>query len=151
MKAVYTLCLLLLIGAGSAFAQTGDQQQKKDGPAMTFKEEQHDFGKVTEGVQAEYIFTFTNTGNQPLILKDVHASCGCTTPTWTREPVLPGKTGIIKVSYNSQGRPGVFNKSVTITSNIPDETKILFIKGEVTKGMDGNGQNPNNSPVRIGN
>lgn len=149
MKAFYSLFLVLFLSVSAAFAQA---DQKKDGPAITFKTEQHDFGKVTEGVVAEYVFTFTNTGNQPLILKDVRASCGCTTPSWTREPVMPGKTGTIKVAYNSQGRPGTFNKSVTITSNIPDETKILFIKGEVIKGMgDGNGQNPNNSPVRIGN
>jgi hypothetical protein len=148
MKTIYSLFLCLLLSSAAAFAQA---DQKKDGPAMAFKTEQYDFGKVTEGVVAEYVFTFTNTGTQPLILKEVHASCGCTTPIWTKEPVMPGKTGSIKVAYNSQGRVGIFNKSVSITSNIPDETKVLFIKGEVIKGMDGNTQNPNNSPVRIGN
>lgn len=147
MKKVFTLVVAFLLVSVASFAQ---QSQKKDGPQITFVKEMHDFGKIKEGVVAEFEFKFTNTGNQPLILSDVRASCGCTTPQWSKEPIMPGKTGMIKVAYNSLGRPGAFNKSITITTNIPDETKVLFIKGDVTPNSDSN-QNPNQSPVRLGN
>ena len=149
MKKIFTLFAAFLFISVASFAQ--QNTQKKDGPQISFKEEMHDFGKIREGIVAEYEFKFTNTGNQPLILSDVRASCGCTTPAWSKEPVMPGKTGMIKVAYNSAGRPGAFNKSITITTNIPDETKVLFIKGEVMPVADMNDQNPNQSPVRLGN
>ena len=80
---------------------------------------------------ATYEFKFKNTGNQPVVIANVQASCGCTTPDWTKTPVLPGKTGIIKAMYNSAGRPGVFNKTVTVTSNAAEPSKVLSIKGTV--------------------
>lgn len=114
-------CLLLIWGA---LAQTGE---------FEFKEESFDFGTFNEGIQAEHEFTFTNTGTAPIIITNVRASCGCTTPNWTKDPVPPGGTGVIKASYNSKGRPGVFNKSITITSNATESSKVLFIKGIVNK------------------
>jgi len=66
-----------------------------------------------------------------VVISHVQASCGCTTPEWTKEPVLPGKTGFVKALYNSNGRPGVFNKTITVTSNATDPSKVLTIKGEV--------------------
>lgn len=99
-------------------------------PAIKFKTESHDFGEITEGTQAVYEFEFTNTGNQPLILSSVNASCGCTTPSWTKEPIMPGKKGSIKASYNSSGRPGTFNKTITVNSNIGTPS-MLSIKGMV--------------------
>ncbi|MFN3404119.1 MAG: DUF1573 domain-containing protein [Cytophagaceae bacterium] len=98
-----------------------------------FKTDKHDFGIVEEGIQAEYEFEFTNTGDAPIVLTDVRASCGCTTPSWTREPVKPGEKGHIKASYNSVGRIGVFNKSITITSNATEASKVVYIKGIVVK------------------
>jgi hypothetical protein len=100
---------------------------------LKFEKETHDFGTVNEGVQAAYEFKFTNTGNAPVVISNVQASCGCTTPDWSKTPVLPGKTGFIKASYNSAGRPGVFNKSITVTSNAATPSKVLFIKGNVEK------------------
>jgi hypothetical protein len=147
MKKLLPLLLMFLFST-PFFA--GAQAQKSDGPQMAFQEESHDFGTIKEGVIAEYTFKFTNTGTQPLVLMDVRPSCGCTTPDWSKEPVQPGKTGVIKVKYNSAGRPGKFNKSITITSNIPNETKVLFISGSVTPTQD-NATDPNLSPVRIGN
>ena len=96
-----------------------------------FEKEVHDFGIVQEGELATYEFQFTNVGDEPIIMTGVHASCGCTTPIWTKDPVLPGKTGVIKVQYNSKGRIGVFNKSITINSNAEPNTKVLYIKGIV--------------------
>lgn len=108
-------------------------------PKFNFKNgETHDFGELNEGPLAEHVFEFTNTGKEPLIIQNASASCGCTTPDWPKEPILPGKTGKITVRYTTQGRPGPFTKSVFITSNASkeNERKELFIKG-VVKAKDG--------------
>lgn len=99
--------------------------------ALKFEADKHDFGMIDEGLQAVHEFTFVNTGNAPIILSDVRASCGCTTPSWTKEPIAPGAKGSIKASYNSEGRPGTFVKSITITSNATEPSKIVYIKGVV--------------------
>ncbi len=98
-----------------------------------FEVESHDFGLVTEGEKPTFEFRFTNVGNAPIILENVRPSCGCTTPIWPKEPVLPQETGVIKVVYNSKGRIGQFNKSVSITSNASQATKKLYIKGVVER------------------
>ena len=101
-------------------------------PVITFEKTEHDFGKINEGdgrVTTEFIFT--NEGMAPLVLSNVRASCGCTTPSWTKEPIEPGQKGSIKVTYNPNGRPGKFQKTVTITSNASEATKRVYIKGEV--------------------
>lgn len=101
-------------------------------PVITFEKTEHDFGKINEGdgrVSTEFVFK--NEGMAPLILSNVRASCGCTTPSWTKEPIEPGKTGTITVTYNPNGRPGRFQKTVTITSNASEATKKVYIKGEV--------------------
>ena len=119
MKKFLTLCLLLLAGATHAQG------------VMQFSSDNHDFGNVPEGTMATHEFKFKNTGNQPVVIANVQASCGCTTPDWTKTPVLPGKMGVIKAMYNSAGRPGVFNKTVTVTSNATEASKVLSIKGSV--------------------
>ena len=98
---------------------------------MTFEKEFYDFGNVPEGTMATHEFKFKNTGNQPIIIAGVQASCGCTTPDWTKTPVLPGKIGMVKAMYSSAGRPGVFNKTVTVTSNAATPSTVLSIKGTV--------------------
>jgi hypothetical protein len=105
-------------------------------PSIKVSKETHDFGEVTEGKMASYEFEITNTGNQPLIISNVQASCGCTSPHWTREAIMPGKSGVVKATYNSQGRPGVFSKSLTIMSNGTNGNKIVYIKGNVVKKED---------------
>ncbi len=104
-------------------------------PEIVFNELEHDFGtfKESDGNQTT-TFQFTNNGEVPLVLNSVRASCGCTTPKWTREPVAPGKTGEIQVSYNPKNRPGAFNKSVMVRSNAANGTTILRIKGRVEEG-----------------
>ena len=119
MKKLLTLCLL-------AFAFGARAQG-----AMQFETDNHDFGNVPEGTMATYEFKFKNTGNQPVVIANVQASCGCTTPDWTKTPIMPGKNGIIKAMYSSAGRPGVFSKTVTVTSNATDPSKVLSIKGTV--------------------
>ncbi|MDR0713521.1 MAG: DUF1573 domain-containing protein [Bacteroidales bacterium] len=101
-------------------------------PLIVFDKTTHDFGKVneTEG-EAVYDFTFKNTGATPLIIKNVAATCGCTTPEWPRQPVAPGGSGKIKVSYDVKGRPGAIDKTITVLSNGKPETVHLHITGEV--------------------
>ncbi len=91
----------------------------------------HDFGKIEEGTVASYTFHFTNTGTAPVVISSAQPSCGCTTPDWTKEPVLQGKPGFVTASFNSTGRPGVFSKTVTVVSNSETPTITLTIKGEV--------------------
>ena len=100
---------------------------------IEFKETNHDFGEIEEGKTAEHEFVFTNNGDQPLVLSSVKASCGCTTPSWTKEPIMPGKSGHVRASYNSKNRPGGFHKSITITSNATKATQVLYIKGTAVK------------------
>ena len=101
-------------------------------PVITFEKTEHDFGKIhEEDGRVSTVFEFKNEGMAPLVLSNVRASCGCTTPTWTKEPVEPGQTGSITVTYNPNGRPGRFQKTVTITSNASEPTKKVYIKGEV--------------------
>lgn len=99
--------------------------------AIHFKSEKHDFGKIKEGIQASYSFEFTNTGKTPVVISNVQPSCGCTTPEWTREPIMPGKSGKVTASYNSAGRPGNFNKTITVVNNGEVSQIILTIQGSV--------------------
>ena len=121
MQKLASLLFLLLTGTLAGHAQG----------VLTFEREAHDFGNVPEGTMAAHEFKFKNTGNQPVVIANVQASCGCTTPDWTKTPVLPGKSGMVRAVYSSAGRPGVFNKTVTITSNATEPSKVLSIKGAV--------------------
>ena len=101
-------------------------------PVITFQKTTHDFGKINEADgRVTTVFEFKNEGMTPLVLTNVRASCGCTTPKWTHEPIEPGQTGEITVTYNPNGRPGRFQKSITVTSNAAEPTTRLYIKGEV--------------------
>ncbi len=122
MKKIFSTILMAL----TAVAVMGQQA------VITFEKTEHDFGKINEADgRVSVVFKFKNEGMAPLVLSNVRASCGCTTPTWTKEPVEPGQTGAITVTYNPNGRPGRFQKTVTITSNASEPTKKVYIKGEV--------------------
>lgn len=98
---------------------------------IEFEEAAFDFGTVKEGKIVDHVFKFRNTGDAPVILVQVSASCGCTTPDYTKEPILPGKEGEIKVSFNSQGQVGTQQKIVTISSNAENKVTTVQIKGTV--------------------
>jgi hypothetical protein len=99
---------------------------------LTLNEETHDFGTIPEGPNAACEFEVKNTGTEPLVIYSVTASCGCTVPSYSKEPVMPGQTTKIKVLYRTIGRPGPFTKSVNISSNASNgESKIIYIKGTV--------------------
>lgn len=100
---------------------------------ITFEKLQYDFGSFKEELGPQSIsFNFKNEGSVPLILNNVQASCGCTTPEWTREPVAPGAKGMIKVSYDPRNRPGKFTKTIRVSSNADNADVVLTILGEVT-------------------
>ncbi|HEX2922360.1 MAG TPA: DUF1573 domain-containing protein [Bacteroidales bacterium] len=96
-------------------------------------ETQHDFGKFKEeaGTQS-YDFYFTNTGTQPLVIQNIQASCGCTTPEWTKQPVPPGGKAKVSAKYDPKGRPGAFSKTLSVYTNTTPEVTVLTLKGEVT-------------------
>jgi hypothetical protein len=121
MKRIWFLFLALL--ALPALAQTGK---------IKFDKTEHDFGKIYEDAgNANVKFSFVNEGNAPLLITNAQASCGCTTPEWTKEPIMPGKKGFVTVQYNPSKRPGPFTKSVTVTTNGDPESVGLTIRGEV--------------------
>jgi hypothetical protein len=100
---------------------------------IEFEKTTHDFGAIVEHPDgATYKFKFKNVGKEPLVISSARPSCGCTVPTWTQEPVMPGETGEINARYNSLGRIGSFNKSITVESNSAENPVIyLTIKGDV--------------------
>ncbi|MBX3595441.1 DUF1573 domain-containing protein [Sphingomonas sp.] len=107
--------------------------QNPKAPRFLFSGETFDFGTIPEGPVAEHIFMFKNVGKEPLIIQSASASCGCVTPDWPKEPILPGKSGKIIVHYSTQGRVGPFSKTVYIASNVASERDRyeLYIKGTV--------------------
>lgn len=117
-----TLALLMMLSVSA-----------QNGPGIQFENRLHDFGEIKEeNKEAGCVFTFKNTGNAPLVIQRVNASCGCTTPDFTKEPVVPGGTGSIKVSFDAVGRPGEFQKTITVYSNDPNNPQvILTIMGNV--------------------
>jgi hypothetical protein len=118
------VCLIICI-SGGIFSQTVD-------PTISFDKEVHDFGSIKEeDGKVRYDFQFTNTGGKPLIINQVRASCGCTAPDWSKEPILPGNKGFVSATYDPANRPGPFNKSLTVVSNATNPNVVLYIKGDV--------------------
>lgn len=145
------LALLFFVGvSGAALAQApaaNAPAENKNKGEMKFEKELHDFGTANQGDPLSYEFVFTNTGKEPIIISNVSATCGCTTPSWTKEPIKPGQKGSIKAVYNSQIL-GPFTKQVTVTSNATVATKTLTIKGSVVAQPAGVPENKSNaSPV----
>jgi len=102
-------------------------------PAFSFGDQAHDFGTIKDGDVVEHVFSFVNNGAAPLIISDAKGSCGCTVPEWPKEPIAVGGTGEIRVKFNSKNKPGIQNKTVTITANTWPTTQRLQIKANVLK------------------
>lgn len=106
-------------------------QAVSSGPVIEFNKDVHDYGDIEQHGNGVCEFTVTNTGNEPLIISQAKGSCGCTVPSYEKEPIMPGASSTIKVKYDTK-RVGPINKSVTITSNATNApTKVLRIKGNV--------------------
>lgn len=129
MKSHMKNIVLFFLLVGLPFASTIGQN---GGPSIKFETTTHDFGTILEADgSVEYTFEFTNNGNAPLVISDVTSSCGCTTPSWTNKPVLPGQKGTLTAVYDPFKRPGKFHKSMTIISNASIPQTKIYIKGEV--------------------
>ena len=112
--------------------KASDDAENQSGAEITFKETSHDFGNIPFKGNGSYEFVFVNTGTEPLILTQPKSSCGCTVPEWPRQPILPGESNVIKVTYKNTDRPGNFNKYVTVFSNAAVNKEVkLHIKGTV--------------------
>ena len=103
---------------------------------VKFKETEHNFGKINQNTENKKIFTFTNTGTEPLTISDAVGSCGCTAPTWPKEPIAPGKTGEIIVVYSPGTQVGSQTKTVTVSANTEPKSAILTIRADVQEAAD---------------
>ena len=135
MKKLFLVTLLTLLTMGAVNAQEKKEAEPEamplHGAKIVFSETEHNYGTIQKGGDGNCTFSFTNTGDEPLILSNVRASCGCTTPKWTQKPVMPGKTGEIGVRYNTNNVGG-FTKTITVTSNAVNNSRlVLKIKGNV--------------------
>ena len=134
MKRIFfalTLMLAVTIASAQDESQKKEMDERMNGPVITFKTTVHEYGEIYKGSDGSYNFVFTNTGKEPLILSKPRSSCGCTIPSWPKEPILPGEENKIRVTYNTS-KLGAFNKSVTIYSNSKTKkTIVLRIKGKV--------------------
>lgn len=134
------LKLTLFAAVGALMLSTAVQAQEAAKPAtevkeqkptgLSFKEDSFNFGDIEKGKPATHEFTFKNTSDQTILITNVKASCGCTTPSWTKTPIKPGESGNVTATYNA-AHPGAFTKTVTVTTNDTDQNKILSIKGKV--------------------
>jgi hypothetical protein len=108
------------------------------GPAakMTFKEVRYNFGKVKEGSKVTHVFNFTNDSKEPLVIADAKSTCGCTVPEWPKGAIAPGKSGIIKVIFDSSHKTGGQSKRVTIVANTNPPETFIYLEGEVEGNPD---------------
>lgn len=132
------LALVGVLGVTTANAQVAKkaktaskvESSQAQGAQIDFKAETIDYGTIAKNSDGKREFVFTNNGNTPLIITSAQGSCGCTVPTYPKEPIAPGASGVISVKYATD-RVGAFSKTVTLTTNAATPTKVLTIKGNV--------------------
>jgi hypothetical protein len=109
-------------------------EQKPEGPlpVLNFERIDHDFGTIAEGQKVSYTYKVTNTGEAPLIIQNAQPSCGCTVPTWSKDPIPVGGTGFVTAEFDSNGKPGIANKTITVTANTWPKVTTLRFKAMVT-------------------
>ena len=139
-KKIFSLTLLLFSSA-VLFAQdkptlsnVGNENSTQ--AVFKFNEEEFNFGNIKQGESIMHDFEFTNTGKAPLIITNASGSCGCTVPEWPKEPIAPGAKGVIKVTFNSAGKQGVQDKTVTLQSNALQNPMVLHLKGNVDRPVE---------------
>jgi len=125
MKKIALLAFLSFLLSASLFAQNN-----KKGAVVKFEDLVHDYGSIFQGADGICEFKFTNTGDEPLVLSSVRSSCGCTVPSYPKDPILPGQSNFIKVSYDTK-RLGPISKQITVVSNATEPTIQLSIKGNI--------------------
>jgi hypothetical protein len=150
MKNIFSVFTILSVLTLACNTNTGNPKEPTNGPTgeeqlkiiaedtasrttIQWTDSLKNFGKVVEGEKVLIEFNFTNTGKNPLIIKEVTASCGCTVPEKPKEPIPPGKSGVIKAEFNTENRAGFASKDVIVTCNTASETYTLHFEGEVLK------------------
>lgn len=144
MKKIF-LSIVLVITLASCASDSGNigtsvvnnpssadsKHRGNDYPMIEFSKKEHDFGKILEGEQLSYAFSFKNTGNAPLLISAVEKTCGCTSPVFPKEPINPGEEGKIVITYDSKGHKGFQNKRLIVKANTNPSETILRIKAQV--------------------
>lgn len=143
------ILFFLVLAIGLSFSLTAQDEAvaetlSVDGPQMEFVETTVDYGTIEQGSDPYRLFSFTNTGNAPLVITNAKGSCGCTVPTYPKEPIPPSETSEIKVRYDTN-RVGPFTKRVTLTTNVGEQQIVLTIKGKVEKKAEEPAGVPTNS------
>ncbi len=139
-----TALLFIMLGCGSNNSTTITSADVKNPnsasgnvdmsqlPQFEFATEEHDFGKLGQGEKVSYTFKFKNVGKSDLIISDAKATCGCTVADYPKVPIKPGAESSIVITFNTEGKKGIQNKSVTLVANTQPNTKVLTIKAEIT-------------------
>lgn len=148
-KGILMLSAIALLSFSSSFAQESSKKIKTKttkttkvetpkvaGPGIIFESETIDYGTVEYKSDGKREFVFTNNGTEPLIIKNAQGSCGCTVPTWPKEPIAPGAKGVIGVKYDTARGGQAFTKTVTLTTNAANPSTTLTIKGNVLANPD---------------
>ncbi|MCX7728589.1 MAG: DUF1573 domain-containing protein [Bacteroidia bacterium] len=133
-------CLLIFVACNSSTHSSSEPSSNEvsignqsELPIIDFEEEEHDFGKIVQGEKVQYDFTFKNVGKGNLIISNAAASCGCTIADFPKEPIPPNQSGKIKVEFNSEGKSGYVEKTITVVTNCEPNTKILKIKVDIVE------------------
>ena len=130
-KTVFSIGLMLCVAIGAKAQETTTPNPvNPNAPKFKFESEVVDYGTIEHNADGNREFKFTNVGKEPLIISNAVGSCGCTTPSWPKEPIKPGASEVIKVHYATD-RVGAFEKTVTLTSNADTPSKVIRIKGVV--------------------
>jgi hypothetical protein len=138
MKPVLTLLAALLLTGTAASAQQllamtnppATAAAKTAPAAIKWEKTTQQFGEIKQGTPVTATFTFTNKSKAPVLLAEVHGSCGCTVPAWSKEPIMPGKSSVITATFNAAS-PGAFNKTVTVTTSADATPQVLTLQGVV--------------------
>jgi hypothetical protein len=144
MKKLFYFCLVLFLSSCTNHDESGgigsdavtnsasaDGKINTDLPEIKFEEEVFDFGRITQGERVSHSFAFKNVGHSNLIISGASGSCGCTVPEWPKEPIKVGEGGQINVVFNSEGKSGIQEKTVTVVTNCEPATRVIRIKAEI--------------------
>lgn len=145
MKYLFAFIMVALLASGVVAQQTAEQNAAEkqetevvDGPVMNLESMTVDYGEIEQGSDPLRTVAFTNTGNEPLLITNARGSCGCTVPTWPREPIPPGESAEIEIRYDTK-RLGAINKTVKLTVNDAQGTYVLRVKGNIKPKTEENG------------
>jgi hypothetical protein len=114
-----------------ATANEGNKTDPEAIPVFTFEKDNHEFGVIQQGEKVTYAFKFQNTGKAPLVISSANASCGCTVPEYSKNPVKPGESGFVTVTFDSEGKSGMTSKTITLIANTVPNTKVLTVSADI--------------------